>query len=167
MLNVVQIYEGVKHMKETVHNELRSLSHLIYRFIENLPNKEKIDSMTGTNACIIGYLTENVDHDVFQKDIEKAFGITRSTASKVINLMEQKGLVERHSVSCDARLKKIVMTDKSKAISHLMAEDMDLVESVLTDGFSSDEKNAMCDYIKRMKRNLKNYYINENEKEEC
>ena len=59
-------------MKETVHNELRSLSHLIYRFIENLPNKEKIDSMTGTNACIIGYLTENGDHDVFQKDIEKA-----------------------------------------------------------------------------------------------
>ena len=55
MLNVVQIYEGVKHMKETVHNELRSLSHLIYRFIENLPNKEKIDSMTSTNACIIGF----------------------------------------------------------------------------------------------------------------
>ena len=48
-----------------------------------------------------------------------------------------------------------------------MAEDMDLVESVLTDGFGSDEKKAMCDYIKRMKQNLKNYYINENEKEEC
>ena len=93
--------------------------------------------------------------------------ILKKLASKVINLMEQKGLVERHSVSCDARLKKIVMTDKSKAISHLMAEDMDLVESVLTDGFSSDEKEAMCDYIKRMKQNLKNYYINENEKEEC
>ena len=46
-----------------------------------------------------------------------------------------------------------------------MAEDMDLVESVLTDGFSSDEKEAMCDYIKRMKQNLKNYYINENDQE--
>ena len=146
-------------MKETVHNELRSLSHLIYRFIENLPNKKKIESMTGTNGCIIGYLSENSDHDVFQKDIEKAFGITRSTASKVINLMEQKGLVERQSVSHDARLKKIVMTDKSKAISHLMAEDMTLVESVLTEGFSPEEKKALYDYLKRMKQNLKNYYL--------
>ncbi len=152
-------------MKETVHNELRSLSHLIYRFIENLPNKKLIESMTGTNGCIIGYLAENSDHDVFQKDIEKAFGITRSTASKVINLMEQKGLVERQSVSYDARLKKIVMTDKSKSISHLMADDMTLVESVLTEGFSPDEKKALCDYLKRMKQNLKSYYLKE--KEEC
>mgnify|MGYP000340402291 FL=1 len=152
-------------MKETVHNELRSLSHLIYRFIENLPNKKQIESMTGTNGCIIGYLAENSDHDVFQKDIEKAFGITRSTASKVINLMEQKGLVERQSVSYDARLKKIVMTDKSKSISHLMAEDMTLVESVLTEGFSLDEKKALYSYLKRMKQNLKSYYLKE--KEEC
>lgn len=152
-------------MEETVHNELRSLSHIIYRFIENLPNKKKIESMTGTNGCIIGYLAENSDHDVFQKDIEKAFGITRSTASKVINLMEQKGLVERQSVSCDARLKKIVMTDKSKAVSHLMAEDMALVEGILTDGFSPEEKEALYDYLERMKQNLKNYHLKE--KEEC
>ena len=40
-------------MEETVHNELRSLSHIIYRFIENLPNKKKIESMTGTNGGIL------------------------------------------------------------------------------------------------------------------
>ena len=152
-------------MEETVHNELRSLSHIIYRFIENLPNKKKIESMTGTNGSIIGYIAENSGHDVFQKDIEKAFGITRSTASKVINLMEQKGLVERQSVSRDARLKKIVMTDKSKAVSHLMAEDMALVEGILTEGFSPEEKEALCDYLKRMKQNLINYHLKE--KEEC
>lgn len=139
-------------MEKTVHNELRSLSHLIYRFIENLPNKKQIESMTGTNGCIIGYLADNSGRDVFQKDIEKAFGITRSTASKVINLMEQKGLVERQSVSRDARLKKIVMTEKSKAISHLITEDMILVEGILTDGFSEEEKEALYDYIERMKK---------------
>ncbi len=150
-------------MEQTVHNELRSLSHLIYRFIENLPNKKQIESMTGTNGCIIGYLADNSGRDVFQKDIEKAFGITRSTASKVINLMEQKGLVERQSVSRDARLKKIVMTEKSKAISHLITEDMILVEGILTDGFSEEEKEALYDYIERMKKNIKNYYLKEKE----
>lgn len=150
-------------MEKTVHNELRSLSHLIYRFIENLPNKKQIESMTGTNGCIIGYLADNSGRDVFQKDIEKAFGITRSTASKVINLMEQKGLVERQSVSRDARLKKIVMTEKSKAIAHLITEDMILVEGILTDGFSEEEKEDLYDYIERMKKNIKNYYLKEKE----
>ena len=150
-------------MEKTVHNELRSLSHLIYRFIENLPNKKRVESMTGTNGCIIGYLAENSGRDIFQKDIEKAFGITRSTASKVINLMEQKGLVERQSVSCDARLKKIVLTEKSKAISHLIAEDMILVDGILTDGFSEEEKEALNNYLERMKKNLKNYYLKEKE----
>ena len=79
--------------------------------------------------------------------------------------MEQKGLVERQSVSRDARLKKIVMTDKSKAVSHLMAEDMALVEGILTEGFSPEEKEALCDYLKRMKQNLINYHLKE--KEEC
>ena len=79
--------------------------------------------------------------------------------------MEQKGLVERQSVSCDARLKKIVMTDKSKAVSHLMAEDMTLVEGILTDGFRPEEKEALSDDLKRMKQNLKNYHLKE--KEEC
>ena len=152
-------------MEKTVHNEMRALSHGIYRFIENLPNKKRVESMTGTNGCILGYLAENSDRDVFQKDIEKAFGITRSTASKVINLMEQKGLVVRQSVSCDARLKKIVLTEKSKAISHLMSEDMMLVDGILTDGFSPEEIEALYDYLERMKTNLKNYCLKE--KEEC
>lgn len=152
-------------MENNVHTELRSLSHLIYRFIENLPNKKRVDSMTGTNGCIIGYLAENSERDVFQRDIEKHFGITRSTASKVINLMEQKGLVERESVSYDARLKKLTLTDKSKSISHLMSEDMILVDGILTENFTREEKDALCGYLERMKANIKNYNIKE--KEEC
>lgn len=75
--------------------------------------------------------------------------------------MEQKELVKRQSVSYDGRLKKIVLTDKSRAISHLITEDMALVEAVITEGFSDEEKNAMCDYIERMKKNIKNYKLKE------
>lgn len=152
-------------MEKTVHNELRAISHLIYRTIENLPNKKRIESMTGTNGCIIGYLAHHREQDVFQRDLEKEFGITRSTASKVINLMEQKGFVERKSVSYDARLKKIVMTEKSEAISHDMREEMLKFEGILTDGFSDEELKSFYGYIDRMKSNLKNYNLL-NEKEE-
>lgn len=75
--------------------------------------------------------------------------------------MEQKELVKRQSVSYDGRLKKIVLTDKSRAISHLITEDMALVESIITEGFSPEEIDAMCDYIERMKKNIKNYKLKE------
>lgn len=150
-------------MKKTVHKELRSLSHLIFRTIENRSNKKKIESMSGNNGCIIGYLSDNRERDVFQRDLEKEFGITRSTASKVVNLMEQKGLVEKRSVSYDARLKKLVLTEKSEAIAHLMSDDMTKLESVLTDGFSDGELDTLYSYIDRMKNNLKNYKPNKKE----
>ena len=66
-------------MKKNVHKELRSLSHLIARTIDNCFNKKKIESMSGNNGCIIGYLSDNRERDVFQRDLEKEFGITRST----------------------------------------------------------------------------------------
>ena len=91
--------------KDHIGNDVRILSHQIHRWIENAPNKKKIDSVTGANAWIIGYISDKTDNneDVFQKDLESCFEITRSTASKVVNLMVEKGLIERQSVPWDAR----------------------------------------------------------------
>lgn len=39
---------------------------------------------------------------MFQKDIEEAFNITRSSVTGVVKLMEQKGYIRRESVAGDA-----------------------------------------------------------------
>lgn len=137
-----------------VHVELRSLSHRIRRFFQSSPNKRAVDSVTGTNGWIIGYLADNEHRDVFQKDIEKEFDITRSTASKVIDLMEQKGLVERQTVSHDARLRKLVLTDKSRQLTELIEKDKENLEVTLIKGFTDEEKATLAEYIKRMRNNL-------------
>ena len=84
-------------------------------------------------------------------------GKDKSDVSRAMSLMEQKGLVEKRSVSYDARLKKLVLTEKSEAIAHLMSDDMAKLESVLTDGFSESELDTLYSYIDRMKNNLKKY----------
>ena len=140
--------------QRTIQLEFRSLSHRIHRFFQNSPNKRAVDSVTGTNGWIIGYLAENEHRDIFQKDIEKEFDITRSTASKVIDLMEQKGLVERQKVAHDARLRKLVLTDKSRQLVELISKDKQNLEIVLTKGFSEEEKTQLAEYIKRMRNNL-------------
>lgn len=113
--------------------------------------------MTGANAWIIGYISDKTDNneDVFQKDLESCFEITRSTASKVVNLMVEKGLIERQSVPWDARLKKLVLTDRAREVNKLMIEDFTEVETILSKGFTEQEMEQFFDYIHRMQKNMK------------
>lgn len=144
-----------------ISTQLRGLSHRIHRFLENSPNKKAIDSITGTHGWIIAFLSCNKDKDIFQKDVEREFDVTRSTASKVIDLMEQKGLVRREKVPCDARLKKLVLTEEAESIAKLFEADRVSLEETLTKGFTDAEKENLCDFIIRMKTNL------EKEEKEC
>lgn len=140
--------------KRNIGIELRSINNLIMRYMENHANKKKVDSITGTNGWIIGYIAENHNRDVYQRDLEAEFSITRSTASKVINLMVQKGLIVRESVPHDARLKKLVLTDKAHEISCIMKQDGAVMNDVLIHGFSKDELDDLYSFLKRMKANI-------------
>lgn len=141
-------------MDKEIGLELRRLNNLTKRYLDNHTNKKIIDSITGTNGWIIGYLADRDGQDVFQRDLERQFGITRSTASKVINLMVQKGLVQRESVPQDARLKKLVLTQKAREVSAMMVEDRNAIESKLTQGFSAEEIDVLYSYLLRMKQNM-------------
>lgn len=136
--------------------ELHSLNNLIARYFDFSSRAKEIDAVTCSNICIIGYLSDNTDKNVYQRNLEDRFTITRSTASKELKLMEQKGLIQRQSVSCDARLKKIVLTEKAWELRNLMKEDVEKMEQVITKGFKDEELKILYSYIQRMKENISN-----------
>lgn len=141
-------------METQIGLELRRLNNLTRRYVDNHTNKKVVDSITGTNGWVISYLAEHDGQDVFQRDLEMHFDITRSTASKVINLMVQKGLVRRECVPQDARLKKLVLTQKAREVSAMMAADRDAVEARLTRGFTLEETDLLYSFLLRMKQNM-------------
>lgn len=134
--------------------ELRRLSLLISRYMESHTNCKKVKELTGSNGWIIGYIGRINDGDVFQRDLEKTFGITRSTASKTVDTMVEKGFIERQSVDYDARLKKLVLTEKARNVLEIMDEDKARIEGTLTKGFSDEDKEKLCEYLSRMTRNI-------------
>ena len=134
--------------------ELRSLNNLIRRYFEFSSHRKEIETVTGNNGWIIGYLADNAGKDIYQKNVEEYFTIARSTASKVLNLMEQKGLIQRQAVAQDKRLKKIVLTEKAWKIKELMREDSDKMNRILIDGFTDEEVSTLNSYIHRMKENI-------------
>ena len=134
--------------------EMRILNNLIRREIDNSNSQKYVDSLTGSNGWIIGYLAANRDRDVYQRDIEEEFSIRRSTVSKTLQIMEQKGLVRREAVERDARLKKLVLTDKALQIHEGVVKDIIELDNKMTKGLSEAELLGFFAAIDKIKFNL-------------
>lgn len=133
---------------------LRCLNNMIRRYFFNSPSRKEVDRITDNNGWIIGFLAENEGRDIYQKDIEDHFTIAKSTTSKVLGLMEEKGFIRRLPVKADARLKKIVLTDKARDIHAMMAENKKEMEHCLLRGFTEEEMRDLARYLDRMKVNI-------------
>ena len=53
-------------------------------------------------------LVESTIHPVYQKDLEREFGLRPSTITEMLNALEQKALISRVSDEWDGRYKKIL-----------------------------------------------------------
>ena len=112
--------------------EIRAVSKAVDRYLgESMPLSAK--GTTGGNAHIIMFLARNRDREIYQHTIEQKFCITRSTASRVLALMEKNGLIARESVAHDARCKRIVLTDKADAIVADLKANGERVERLLVE----------------------------------
>ena len=98
---------------------------------------------------------------VYQHDLESRFGITRSTASKVVSLMAQKGLVEQLSVEGDRRKKQLRLTRKAREVTQMMNEDRRHFEQMLRRGFSTEELEMLFSFLDRLHANLSEKEENE------
>ena len=134
--------------------EIRALDNQIKRLIDSKIQKSAFCRLTGSNGWIIDYIRKKSPKPVYQKDLEAEFNITRSTASKVLNLMEEKGFIVRESVPEDARLKKLVLTPEAIEISKGMEADRDAIERQITKGFSEKELEQFSSYIERIRKNV-------------
>ena len=150
-------------MERYIGAELRRLSNLSCRYFERQAGKRQTEEITGTNGWIIGYIGRREERGevVYQHDLESRFGITRSTASKVVSLMAQKGLVEQLSVEGDRRKKQLRLTRKAREVTQMMNEDRRHFEQMLRRGFSTEELEMLFSFLDRLHANLSEKEENE------
>lgn len=73
--------------------------------------------ITGVQSRVIFYILKHCeDGPVFQRDLESAFRLSRSTATGILQLLERNGIIRRESVESDARLKSLVPTQRARPI---------------------------------------------------
>ena len=99
-------------------------------------------------------LLESAHKPIFQRDIEEAFQIRRSTVTGIIKLIEQKGYITRTSVESDARLKQLVPTEKAEALRPRIVEHIKKCEAALSAGIPDDKLHVCREVLCQMLDNL-------------
>jgi len=139
----------VKEKPKHLGFEINAISNMLKRKALK-PN----NSLTKMQMWIIGFVYNKEDSDVFQGDIEKTFHITRATASDILKRMERDGLIVRTSASCDARRKKISLTDAAVQIADSVRRDIDQKELLMRQGLSDEELETFFRVMDKIKENL-------------
>ena len=132
----------------------RSLSKKLTKQFLAYETMNGMDEVTCINGWILGYFYDHQHINIYQKDIEAAFEMSRSTTTGILKLMEQKGYIQRISVEKDARLKKIILTDKGCSTHLSIISDITLLDNSVIRDISNNDLQIFYRVIQQMEKNI-------------
>lgn len=141
--------------KRVIGFEIKAVSNMIRRKLDITFSAPEFDGLTGMQNAVMGYIMDHAkEQNVFQKDIEKEFNIRRSTATIMMQGLEQKGYIRRSPVEYDARLKKIELTEKAKKQQKMLRHEIDLFHEKLEKDLTREEREQFFTLLDKIKKNL-------------
>ena len=130
----------------------------VWQQVKRLMNRHLTENdgygLTGMQFAIVSYIAkESATRDVFQKDLEQKFDIRKSTVTGILNTMERDGLLLRETVPYDARLRKMILTDKALQAKKNTEQVIDSVESQLSKGLTEEEITTFLNILEKISKN--------------
>lgn len=144
-------------MNKKIGFELITVGHLIKRERDraNEDIKNRVlgegNNVMCTDLGIIRFLSENVDKEVYQKDIEQYFSLTAPSVSNKLRDLAKKDLVTRTYSEVDTRLKQVKMTEKADKINEKMREEIESFENKLDALITEEEKEEFLRILSKIK----------------
>lgn len=128
----------------------RSISNSIdKRFNQQL----KSLGLTKSQLDVLFILSKNKDKEIIQRDIENYFHISNPTVTGILNRLEQKGYIVREQSKKDKRIHHIKCMFDEAELRKLFTETADDMETLLTKGFSEEEKIELAALLERVMNN--------------
>ena len=139
--------------EDSIGYRMRLIHNCIHKHME-AKRRANEDDVTGMQRWILIYLKKQGEKEIYQKDIEQEFRVSRATASNMLQLMERKGLITRETASCDARQKRLMLTPEARKLLDRAEQDIYEMEARIQDGFSEEEKKKLREYLDRIMKNI-------------
>lgn len=136
------------------------------KIINRISNRLQRCSRSIQNAVGIGQaqanvlkfiLVESPLRAIYQKDIEKEFGLRPPTVTEMLNVLEKKEYIKRVPDENDGRRKKIMFTDKAVAIKDVLRSQVETSEQVLLQNITPEEHQQFMKIAQKMLANLEHY----------
>ncbi|MCT6827738.1 MAG: MarR family winged helix-turn-helix transcriptional regulator [Lactobacillus helsingborgensis] len=109
--------------------------------------------LTGTQMLIIEYLASFAQNkSIYQKDIEHEFNIRKSTATNILRLMENKGLIYKKVDQRDTRLKAILLTDKAIKLEEKITNYFISSENSYAAILGADTKKELIENLQKLNK---------------
>lgn len=137
--------------KRAVGRCIGKLSNQIRRRLDSFSAKSGV---SGSQGRVLHYILAQTE-DVFQRDVEQEFNMRPPSASELLKLMEKNGLLRRESTAQDARLKKLIVTEKAATLVGQVVPDLEELERDLTRGIRPEQLEVFFQVIAQMSENLK------------
>ena len=136
--------------------EVRRLSLLIKRRIDADPVFTEQNKVTGTHGYILGFICRKneLNETVYQKDIEQAFSIRRSSATEILNTMENNGLIERTPCIEDKRQKRLIVTEKGITTHKTIISRLNAIDEEIRQAITQEEFDAFKSIITKLENEL-------------
>jgi len=91
---------------------------------------------------------------VTQKEICERLHVSKSTTSKIIKRLVEKGYLRKEKDPQDKRASRIFLTEKKEEIEDLIKEIDEKAENKMLKGFDDEEKKNLRGYLERILDNL-------------
>ena len=135
-----------------LNGELRCLSNLMRRKVDSDPVFAQQTKVTGMHGYVLGFICRrSKEGPVYQRDIEKAFNIRRSSATEMLNTMEQNGLILRECDEQDKRMKRLVLTKKAMDAHMTVVERLKYIDNEIMSQFSPEEQSDLIRLLSKLK----------------
>lgn len=133
----------------------RAVDHALTRKCLKVARARGIDEFSMIHGHILGFLYCHQGQDVYQRDLEAAFNVARSSVSGMVKLLEKKGYLTRQSAAGDTRLKKLSLTELGLSVFERSMEAIEEVEALAVQGLTPEEQKLFQDLCRRIQDNLR------------
>ena len=131
-------------------NQLARIAGYLHRLTGICP----LPGLTSSQVSTLAYLFINENQEVYQKDLENAFLLRRSTVSSMLGALEKKDLLQRRAVPHDARLKRLVLTSQGRQVGNAVKDAFQQMNSLMIRGLTQEEILTLSAILTKIETNL-------------
>ena len=150
---------GVIVMKDKNEIDIGKFVKIINNMLDSKANRDfrKWD-LTCSQHAIIAYLFDHQSVETTQRDLEETFSLKNPTVTGLLNLLENKGMIQRVTNPKDRRSNIIKLTEKSLSLEKQLTASRKMAEDAILKGFTPDEKQQLESFMRRLMDNIQNFF---------